>query len=421
MKLKIEQRKNSLCKFIIYIAILFIALFIITKLLGPGKTKTYQEVTTSIIADEGENYTIYVEYPRFHNDAINSIITNKVYSYIKEFKDSNETTKVLDMTYELYYIKDHVNITFHIQNTLNSIKNQNLIINLKDEKLEHISNIYDADYLKKTILDLVYYKYSNEIYKSVKESTINNFTYLISDEKIDIYFNNIELKNIDYIPFVTIKLNTDITNVNETVDPTHKKYIAFTYDDGPSKYTYELIKTLELNNSSATFFMIGNRMKNSADIVTKIYNSNSEIGSHSYSHKDLANISQTELNDELNSTNIIFNAITKDNLKYLRPPYNSYNDNLINQGYKIISWNIDPKDWLLKDSDKIYNNVISSACDGCIVIMHDIYEETIEATKKLIPKLNEMGYEVVSISKLAEIKNYDFKPNDVTTIIRSDE
>ena len=99
MKLKIEQRKNRLCKFIIYIAILFIALFIITKLLGPGKTKTYQEVTTSIIADEGENYTIYVEYPRFHNDAINSIITNKVYSYIKEFKDSNETTKVLDMTY----------------------------------------------------------------------------------------------------------------------------------------------------------------------------------------------------------------------------------------------------------------------------------------------------------------------------------
>ena len=153
----------------------------------------------------------------------------------------------------------------------------------------------------------------------------------------------------------------------------------------------------------------------------RIYNSNSEIGSHSYSHKDLANISQTELNEELNSTNIIFNAITKDNLKYLRPPYNSYNDNLLNQGYKIISWNIDPKDWLLKDSDKIYNNVISSSCDGCIVIMHDIYEETIEATKKLIPKLNEMGYEVVSISKLAEIKNYNFETNEVTTIIRSDE
>ena len=53
--------------------------------------------------------------------------------------------------------------------------------------------------------------------------------------------------------------------------------------------------------------------------------------------------------------------------------------------------------------------------------MHDIYEETIEATKKLIPKLNEMGYEVVSISKLAEIKNYNFETNEVTTIIRSDE
>ena len=131
MKIKMQQHKNSLCKFIIYIAILFIALFIITRLLGPDETKKYQEVITSVISDEGEDYTIYVEYPRFHNDTINSIITNKVYSYIKEFKASNETAKVLDMTYELYYIKDHVNITFHIENTINNIKNQNLIINLE--------------------------------------------------------------------------------------------------------------------------------------------------------------------------------------------------------------------------------------------------------------------------------------------------
>ena len=421
MKIKNEIRKNSICKFIIYIAIVFIALFIATQLLETEKEKNNDEITTSIITDNNENYTIYVEYPRFHNDNINSIITNIIYSYVKEFKNSKETSKALDISYELYYIKDHINITFHIENTLNNIKNQNIIINLKNEKLEHISNIYDPDYLRETILDLAYYKYSSDIYKLIKASTINNFTYLISDDKIDVYFNNIKFENIDYIPYVTIKLTSDISNVNETYDETNKKYIAFTYDDGPSKYTYELIKTLELNNSSATFFMLGNRMKNNSEIVKKIYNSNSEIGSHSYSHKNLTNISEEELNNELNSTNIIFNAITKDNIKYLRPPYNSYNDKVLSKGYKVVSWNIDPKDWLLKDSDKIYNRIISSACDGCIVIMHDIYEETIEATKKLIPKLNEMGYEIVSISKLAEIKKYTFKENEITTTIRNDE
>ena len=86
--------------------------------------------------------------------------------------------------------------------------------------------------------------------------------------------------------------------------------------------------------------------------------------------------------------------------------------------YEIILWNIDTKDWLVKDSKKIYNDVISSACDGCIVLMHDIYKDSIEATKMLLPKLDEMGYEVVSISKLADIKGYDFSVDDVTNFIR---
>lgn len=419
--LKKEQIKINICKFIIYISILFIILFVATKLLGTGKTINNNNVTTSIISDNNENYTIYVEYPRFNSDKINSIITNIIYSYIKEFKNNKDNIKVLDITYDLYYFKDYVNITFHLENTLTNIKNLNILIDLKNEKMEYISNIYDQDYLKQNILDLVYKKYSNEIYEAIKSDTINNFTYIISDENIDIYFNNLKLQDIDYIPFVTIKFNTEITNTSETYTEINKKYIAFTYDDGPSKYTYELIKILELNNSSATFFMLGNRMKNNEEIVTKIYNSNSEIGSHSYSHKDLTKITKNELNEELNSTNIIYNAITKNNIKYIRPPYNKYNQELLNQGYTVISWNIDTKDWLLRDSNKIYNSVISSACDGCIVIMHDIYEETIEATKKLIPKLNEMGYEIVSISKLAKVKNYNFSNNEVTTIIRSDE
>ena len=94
---------------------------------------------------------------------------------------------------------------------------------------------------------------------------------------------------------------------------------------------------------------------------------------------------------------------------------------LLNLMQKIVTWNIDTKDWLNRDSEVIYNNVINNACDGCIVLMHDIYEESIEATKKLIPKLHEMGYEIVSISDLARIKNYDFTVEDVTSMMKSDE
>ena len=411
--------KNAFVKYFTYIFALFLALFIITNIFGTGHVDNREYVSTSIIEDMTDDYSIYVEYPRFDNDDINSIIMNKVYSYIKVFKNDDSSNKVLDISYQLYYINnDYVNVTFHIENTQCIVKNQNLLIDLKDKKLSYINSLYDLDYLINEINSLVSDKYSSEIANEIKSSSVSNFTYLIDDDKVDVYFNNINLDDCDEVPYVSIVFDeNNFSQVDSDVGS--KKYIAFTYDDGPSKYTQELLKILEINDSSATFFMLGNRMKNYEELVRKIKKSNSEIGSHSYSHKNLTRLSEDELSDELNSTNIIYNAITGENLKYLRPPYNYYNDNVINSKYEIITWNIDTKDWLLKDSTKIYNSVISKACDGCIVLMHDIYEESLDATKLLLPKLNEMGYEVVSISKLAEIKNYDFKTDEVTSFIRN--
>ena len=408
---------KQIIKYLICISIVFLSLFIITNIFDITP-KEKSNVTTSIISDNNEKYSIYVEYPRFHNDKINTIVTNKIYSYIKEFKKHNDNNKVLDITYELYYFKDYLNITFHIENTLSKIKNQNILIDLTKDETTYITNIYDKDYLSNTINNHVQEKYSNKIYSEIKNSTINNFTYIISDNKIDVYFNNIKIDNNEEIPYITIDIETQASyHIN---DNSNKKFMAFTYDDGPSEYTSKLLKILENNNSSATFFMLGNRMKNYEELIRKIHSSNSEIGSHTYSHKDLTSISKDEINNELNSTNIIYNALTGQNLKYLRPPYNKYDENTLNQNYHIISWNIDTKDWLLKDSAKIYNSVISQACDGCIVIMHDIYPETIEATEKLIPKLKEMGYEITSISKLAQIKNYNFEDKTITTKISDD-
>lgn len=409
--------KNAFVKYFTYIFALFLALFIITNIFGTGHVDNREYVSTSIIEDIADDYSIYVEYPRFDNDDINSIIMNKVYSYIKVFKNDDSSNKVLDISYQLYYINnDYVNVTFHIENTQSIVKNQNLLIDLKEKKLSYINSLYDLDYLINEINSLVSDKYSSEIANEIKSSSVSNFTYLIDDDKVDVYFNNINLDDCDEVPYVSIVFDeNNFSQVDSDVGS--KKYIAFTYDDGPSKYTQELLKILENNDSSATFFMLGNRMKNYEELVRKIKKSNSEIGSHSYSHKNLTSLSEDELSDELNSTNIIYNAITGENLKYLRPPYNYYNENVINSKYEIITWNIDTKDWLLKDSTKIYNSVISKACDGCIVLMHDIYEESLDATKLLLPKLNEMGYEVVSISKLAEIKNYDFRTDEVTSFI----
>ena len=409
--------KNQLYKYFLYISALLVTLFIIVNVFYKEQAKDLKDVKTSTITYKDELTEVNVEYPRFKDDKINKLITDIIYDYVKEFKKFDTVQKSLIMNYKLYYFDNYVNITFNIENTLEKAKNKNILLNLKNKEISYISSVYDKEYLENEINEIVYYKYQTDVYEKIKESNINNNTYIIDENKIEVYFNNINFENLDYIPYIIIPLTEDTFNEDEVPDE-NKKYIAFTFDDGPSKYTKELLKTLELNDSTATFFMLGNRMKYNEEIVKKVYKSSSEVASHTYSHKNLNKLSKDDILKEINSTSIIFNKITNDNIKYIRPPYGNYNDTVKSTNFPIILWNIDPKDWLVKDSTKVYNSVLKHACDGCIVLMHDLYPTTIEAVKMLIPKLNSLGYEVVSISDLAKYKNYNLKNGEIIRKIK---
>lgn len=409
--------KNQLYKYFLYISALLVTLFIIVNVFYKEQTKDLKDVKTSTITYKDELTEVNVEYPRFKDDKINKLITDIIYDYVKEFKKFDTVQKSLIMNYKLYYFDNYVNITFNIENTLEKAKNKNILLNLKNKEISYISSVYDKEYLENEINEIVYYKYQTDVYEKIKESNINNNTYIIDENKIEVYFNNINFENLDYIPYIIIPLTEDTFNEDEVPDE-NKKYIAFTFDDGPSKYTKELLKTLELNDSTATFFMLGNRMKYNEEIVKEVYKSSSEVASHTYSHKNLNKLSKDDILKEINSTSIIFNKITNDNIKYIRPPYGNYNDTVKSTNFPIILWNIDPKDWLVKDSTKVYNSVLKHACDGCIVLMHDLYPTTIEAVKMLIPKLNSLGYEVVSISDLVKYKNYNLKNGKIIRKIK---
>lgn len=409
--------KNQLYKYFLYISALLVTLFIIVNVFYKEQTKDLKDVKTSTITYKDELTEVNVEYPRFKDDKINKLITDIIYDYVKEFKKFDTVQKSLIMNYKLYYFDNYVNITFNIENTLEKAKNKNILLNLKNKEISYISSVYDKECLENEINEIVYYKYQTDVYEKIKESNINNNTYIIDENKIEVYFNNINFENLDYIPYIIIPLTEDTFNEDEVPDE-NKKYIAFTFDDGPSKYTKELLKTLELNDSTATFFMLGNRMKYNEEIVKEVYKSSSEVASHTYSHKNLNKLSKDDILKEINSTSIIFNKITNDNIKYIRPPYGNYNDTVKSTNFPIILWNIDPKDWLVKDSTKVYNSVLKHACDGCIVLMHDLYPTTIEAVKMLIPKLNSLGYEVVSISDLVKYKNYNLKNGEIIRKIK---
>ena len=252
--------KNQLYKYFLYISALLVTLFIIVNVFYKEQAKDLKDVKTSTITYKDELTEVNVEYPRFKDDKINKLITDIIYDYVKEFKKFDTVQKSLIMNYKLYYFDNYVNITFNIENTLEKAKNKNILLNLKNKEISYISSVYDKEYLENEINEIVYYKYQTDVYEKIKESNINNNTYIIDENKIEVYFNNINFENLDYIPYLIIPLTEDAFNEDEVPDE-NKKYIAFTFDDGPSKYTKELLKTLELNDSTATFFMLGNRMK----------------------------------------------------------------------------------------------------------------------------------------------------------------
>ena len=389
--------RNLIIKFIICSIALIVVFLILSKVFYKKPNDIKKNIITSSIEYTDDKTSINVKYPRFNSDKINKIITDYLYSYIKDFRN-NKKNKSLIMKYSLYYINDVVNIQFNIDNSLNNVKYYNMFIDLKKESITYISSIFDEEYLKNDIYHEIIKKYSKDFYNKLSKYTVNNYTYIFNNNYLVVYFNNFK-------DTPNIKINFSVNQQTNDNSINKHKYLIFTYDDGPSEYTLKLLEILNKNNSSATFFMLGDKMKQYVKEVQKIYNSNSEIGSHGYSLSCLEDATNDEIDTEISVTNSIFYEITKDRFKYYRPALNCVNDYMNNLDLELVNYDIDSKDWLLKDSKKIYENVINSACDGCVVLFHDKYKETVDATELLIPELKKYDYEIISISNYKNISN----------------
>lgn len=181
-----------------------------------------------------------------------------------------------------------------------------------------------------------------------------------------------------------------------------KKLIALTFDDGPhSTLTPQLLDILKNEGVKATFYLVGNRCEGQPELVKRIYDEGHAIGSHTYSHKDLSKSSFQTRMSELNKPVDIIVGITGQRPTTMRPPYGAYNNNTKQEaGMPIILWSIDTLDWKYRNADRVYNSVVTKAKDGDIVLMHDIHATTISAAARIVPKLKEMGFTLVTVDEL---------------------
>ena len=286
---------------------------------------------------------------------------------------------------------------------LEDIIKSNKMEDFLDRELELLKLKYPefiVDGIRNTEGDKVYVIKSNEL-------TIYyyHYTYLYDyQDTVSLTINYNEIH--DYLDFTHL-LDSEYTNEDGYQYSKEKKTVAITFDDGPSsKYNSEFLDVLAKNKAHGTFFMVGTMMQACQKCVKDTYESGNEVASHTYNHINITRKSIEEVNASIKKTDDLFYQITGSHIKYVRPPYGSYNKtNLENVDYPLILWNLDTEDWRDKDVDRIVEYVMDNVSDGSIILMHELYETSLEALEIILPRLYAEGYQVVSVSELAELKD----------------
>lgn len=191
------------------------------------------------------------------------------------------------------------------------------------------------------------------------------------------------------------------------------KYVALTFDDGPSgKYTRQLLDGLYDRGVQATFLLCGYRMRDYPDLTRRIYDEGHEIGYHGFTHKNMKTMSRREIAQELTDSQ----ALLPEGCRpvFLRPPGGCCSDAVRQvaeaRNLAILNWSVDPRDWATHDTAAVERSVLKNIKDGDIVLLHDMSASSVQAALDIIDVLLEQEYEIVTVSCLARLREAKLKP-----------
>lgn len=223
-----------------------------------------------------------------------------------------------------------------------------------------------------------------------------------------------------------MKAESHRANSSNTTAQTHKPStpvvdtrprVALTFDDGPSSITTKpIVDELDKYGYHATFFVVGNRVRKTlgedygGEAMVYAAEHGNEIGIHGYTHKaNYASCSEETYQYEvLETLAAIREKIPGYEVRVMRPIGGSISGTRVAEcQFAVVNWNVDTLDWELRSPagdaeciETIVNNALKNIEDGDIILMHDIYNNTYEATAIILQRLNEMGFNVVTVSEL---------------------
>ena len=237
--------------------------------------------------------------------------------------------------------------------------------------------------------------------------------------------------------------NVDFVRVPRPYTITRTGYrpglVALTFDDGPDpRWTPQILDILKARHVPATFFIVGENALTQRSLLEREVREGHEVGSHTYTHPNLATVSNTQVLFELNATQRLFEAFTGRTLKLFRAPFfgdaePTTADEVLpvwdaqNRGYISVGLHVDSEDWQRPGVQTIVNNVLSrilsapphcdstseSQCSRNVVLLHDSggdRSQTIAALPIIIDTLRARGYRYVPVSELAGLSPMQAMP-----------
>lgn len=195
----------------------------------------------------------------------------------------------------------------------------------------------------------------------------------------------------------------------------HRREIALTFDDGPSRWTAEIAAVFDEHRCHATFFLRGPAVDEQPDDVAALAASGHELGNHLWSHSNSMTLSRDELRTEVVRTADAIQRASGKRPDLLRPPYLKGPEEVADAATgcdvrMVVLASIGAPDWAVDSAEKILEPVLATAGPGDIVCLHDgispdrpatdSREPTAMAVKQLVPALLDRGLLPVTVSRL---------------------
>ena len=188
-----------------------------------------------------------------------------------------------------------------------------------------------------------------------------------------------------------------------------KPMVALSFDDGPSDVASceRILDIMQKYGARGTFFMVGYNATQYPDNIKRKASLGMELGNHTWDHTHYGeNVTADDIKRCTDAINQIADGAK---VTAFRSPGGMTTETILNElkneGMAAYYWTIDTEDWNSRDANAVYDSVIGKVKDGDIILMHEIYDSTADALDRIIPKLMEDGYQLVTCSELVQAKS----------------